>query len=1060
MPPPTNISIGQTWRDTSSGELLTLDDFGRDNVTLSNQKEYHRRTLVNTPENFQLEFVSDSPPAPEVNVGKIFEKDGKHWQVIYFNSIGINKNYWTLKELGTNHSLLHANQESLLNGTFAIPMPSSVRVGQMWEDLGSVFKVSNGIASFVKEGGIQTEKPINKLLSGKDAVFLNDITTPPTPDNPARKKNYISNLNPGDTFVCKSNTAVGQSGDIITVSIKEQYNDNSRSFLIKNQNAKTHRTSIVSETGILNLINSGAIEAKAPLDFTELGINNTITQLQDTLTDLFGVPAKKVAAKEPNIIPGQYYTHHINKGEWFVETIATSYSLGSSKTVVTLVDTNQGIHKYKLYVSEEELLRDYTLQKPTPTMLSAPYPLPTDKVSFKDLATEFNVSELDTHAYAILFGLSKADPAAPKELTAAEATKFRTCYKHYKLILSTFEVDSLKQTAADTYLLNITKSSFSTSIKLYALALLLKKSEDKVIKIADELFGKAHWWSDTLNPDQCELINSWFQTLDNHTIELTIPTNSGTNSGNLTIKDGYGETKITIGPTGFGINGGALTFNPVPLNMGGIAFTTTSFPLIAQPKQSETPMNKQDVANKVLGMLRPKDVVFGGFVRDKLAGKEFQDIDILLEVDGVGNGDYHVKNDFIDQLKKTFGADAVSYGRNEILYNGSGSERGKGVNAQLRKREVSILDKDKNVIVKLDLITNRLNNPFTSLDFDINGLWQQGSEALKEDGLINAAPGLDVQAVRKHIEERTFTVVGKKESKPLQRITKMKARGFHAWAKPGDKIVLHSDACLWSNFSFNTNKSLADTYGDNTAFEVIDSNVTQGVCLAISRDFGGHSNHNGRRSETGIWVGNTAIKEVISKVQKQLQKGEKKMSEKSVVSSGSKGDFVSMVKDDAMEAAYRVAAKQMSHAIRLAAVKLIRGRLESKKLKKSVINTQISGVEAFLDSEIGEALIAGAIGYGLTYTPHIKDDPRAKTLAKEFRVSGMTTIGNELVGLAVSNFLPILTDALQALPEPPKVRIAATASPEQVVASNEIEAETEHVAHEQAVATVEPKRVQ
>ena len=126
----------------------------------------------------------------------------------------------------------------------------------------------------------------------------------------------------------------------------------------------------------------------------------------------------------------------------------------------------------------------------------------------------------------------------------------------------------------------------------------------------------------------------------------------------------------------------------------------------------------------------------------------------------------------------------------------------------------------------------------------------------------------------------------------------------------------------------------------------------------------------------------------------------------------SKVNVLDTVKTDATDAAYRVGSKQMSKAVKTA----ITNVMKSKKTKKS----QINAVGEFLDTELGEALISIAMGMGLTYAPVISDDPRAKRLAKEFRVEGMATAGNLVMDTVMTSLAPAILDTLKALPEDSK----------------------------------------
>lgn len=123
---------------------------------------------------------------------------------------------------------------------------------------------------------------------------------------------------------------------------------------------------------------------------------------------------------------------------------------------------------------------------------------------------------------------------------------------------------------------------------------------------------------------------------------------------------------------------------------------------------------------------------------------------------------------------------------------------------------------------------------------------------------------------------------------------------------------------------------------------------------------------------------------------------------------GSNKSIMEMIKADATNAAYRVAARQINNGIRSGIVDMLKS--------KGANSSQIEGVAMFLETEWGAAILGTIAGHGLGYIPGIKDDPRVKRLAGEFRVSSMTTVGNEIFEAALNQIVPVITGALNTLP--------------------------------------------
>lgn len=122
--------------------------------------------------------------------------------------------------------------------------------------------------------------------------------------------------------------------------------------------------------------------------------------------------------------------------------------------------------------------------------------------------------------------------------------------------------------------------------------------------------------------------------------------------------------------------------------------------------------------------------------------------------------------------------------------------------------------------------------------------------------------------------------------------------------------------------------------------------------------------------------------------------------------------MLDMFKQDGVDATYRVAAKQMTKGVKAGIVKALSGK-GGKGMKKR----EVSNMAAFLDTEIGEALIGLGMGMGLTFAPGVKDHPKAKRMATEFRVGGLTQAGNIAMDALMKHVVPSVMETLKGLPE-------------------------------------------
>lgn len=170
-------------------------------------------------------------------------------------------------------------------------------------------------------------------------------------------------------------------------------------------------------------------------------------------------------------------------------------------------------------------------------------------------------------------------------------------------------------------------------------------------------------------------------------------------------------------------------------------------------------------------------------------------------------------------------------------------------------------------------------------------------------------------------------------------------------------------------------------------------------------------------NSAAVNISKASGKSTVREVQKEqrFEATKEKVMEKS---------FMEIMKSDAKTAAYRVASTQMTLGIKNALVNLME--------KKGQSSERISALKEMLDTKFGEALVSYLAGMALTYAPVISEDPRAKTLAQEFRVSGVSTVGNEVIGIAMEHFMPVLQNALTNLPPAEnevKARVGASAPP-------------------------------
>jgi hypothetical protein len=128
-------------------------------------------------------------------------------------------------------------------------------------------------------------------------------------------------------------------------------------------------------------------------------------------------------------------------------------------------------------------------------------------------------------------------------------------------------------------------------------------------------------------------------------------------------------------------------------------------------------------------------------------------------------------------------------------------------------------------------------------------------------------------------------------------------------------------------------------------------------------------------------------------------------------------------KDELVDAGWRIVASQTARGARTALVAFLRTQITD--------DSQFQAINEFLETEFGQALISGLIGYGLT---SYVEDERLQRLAKEYRLHALATIGNEILDLMIQNCLPFILDAFSGLP-PVRVETASGISESEISAA-------------------------
>lgn len=131
------------------------------------------------------------------------------------------------------------------------------------------------------------------------------------------------------------------------------------------------------------------------------------------------------------------------------------------------------------------------------------------------------------------------------------------------------------------------------------------------------------------------------------------------------------------------------------------------------------------------------------------------------------------------------------------------------------------------------------------------------------------------------------------------------------------------------------------------------------------------------------------------------------------------------MKDLVKESGVRVAADQSVNLIK-------------KTLIKILSKTNSPNIEQLLNSDAGNALISILLSNALRYVPQLKEHKNAESLATEFSVSGLSTLGNYLIDEHVLKFIMDLSSTLDSVDDLSKLRLLNPENKQNIIEDEEI----------------------
>jgi hypothetical protein len=211
-----------------------------------------------------------------------------------------------------------------------------------------------------------------------------------------------------------------------------------------------------------------------------------------------------------------------------------------------------------------------------------------------------------------------------------------------------------------------------------------------------------------------------------------------------------------------------------------------------EDKNVNSPLNikRKQLAENIINLFKDNAYVFGGYLRDEVAGVPFVDLDMYFPTLDLG---YDFKSDYsVVQSLRRAGYTIVDLGETKVYNvdpeakdeNGMPKDRfwsGKTRGGKARVRKFEVEDKVHGVTIRFDMVsgTNVVSreddHPFVvGLDADVNCLWRDKSGGLQV--ARNMQNRFTVDGIKKNIADRIF--IAMEGDVREERITKLTAKGY------------------------------------------------------------------------------------------------------------------------------------------------------------------------------------------------------------------------------------------------------------------------------------------
>lgn len=378
---------------------------------------------------------------------------------------------------------------------------------------------------------------------------------------------------------------------------------------------------------------------------------------------------------------------------------------------------------------------------------------------------------------------------------------------------------------------------------------------------------------------------------------------------------------------------------------------------------------RQELAEKVITGLQDYAYVFGGYLRDKLAGEEFTDVDLFFPT---GDPTYPSLSSFkIPGKLRSLGLAVHKVHGGKPVYAANGTS--------VRRSTYEVTDPLTGASIQVDAVTNSTaDHPFSDLDADVNSLYfDRTSKQIKPHWITPYT----MENIQTHIKEKIFEVPDAARIAG-HRLNKLLYKGY---------VPL--------NLKYNREEILKNFNQKKDDIEVLPA-FADFIQKKLDQKV---MKNNSKPVPDGMY----------NVLPGTFKVGDPHIEPPEVRKEAKKMDFfeqaLTQAKSEMAEAAWRGSADEMAKGFKEGLIAMMKDQ--------GADDGTLAFITKFLETPAGTAAVKEVLGHSLPHAPFgIGEDLRVQKVSKEFRIQGYQGTMQLFLAMAMKYFLPAIQRAMEKLP--------------------------------------------